>query len=62
MLSSRQEELFDIQIGNTLLFIHTDPKIILCLLRNNIDLTSRNILNDTAYQYHLKRKNYYICD
>jgi hypothetical protein len=49
-------------LGNTLLFIHTDPKIILCLLRNNIDLTSRNVLNDTAYQYHFKRKNYYICD
>ena len=47
---------------NSLLFVHTNPEIILCLLHNGISLISRNILNETPYLYHLKRNNIYICD
>jgi len=47
---------------NTMLHVHTNPEIILCLLKNGIDLPSRNIMNDTAYIYHLKRNNLFICD
>ena len=47
---------------NTMLYVHTNPDIILCLLYNGISLTSRNILNETAYLYHLKRNNLFICD
>ena len=49
-------------ILNTMLYVHTNPEIILCLLYNGITLTSRNMLNETAYMYHLKRNNLFICD
>ena len=47
---------------NTLLYVHTDPDIILFLLQNDIDLTSRNVFNKTAYYHHYKKENIYICD
>ena len=48
-------------IGNTLLFVHNDLKIIESLLFNEIDLTIRNYNNETAYIYHMKRNNIHIC-
>jgi ankyrin repeat protein len=47
---------------NSLLYVHTNPDIILCLLHNGISLIARNFLNETPYLYHLKRNNIYICD
>ena len=48
-------------MGNTLLFVHNDLKIIESLLFHDINLTLRNYNNETAYIYHMKRNNYHIC-
>ena len=48
--------------GNTALHIHNEPKIILNLLKNNIDINLTNNDEMTALQYHYEKKNYDIYD
>jgi len=47
--------------NNTMLFVQFNLEIVKYLLYKDIDLTIRNVNNDTAYIHHLKRNNIYIC-